>query len=227
MSKKFELERFNRDVPNDELIADLQRVATICGKKITFRQYNLHGKYTAGTLATRFGTWNLALATAGILPSEFKNIPNEMLFQNIQEAWRKLGRQPKFRDINSEVSQFGASVYIDRFGTWRKALESFVEFANSDSEGSEVIESLPNLSQSTKGDIVLHKTKRNINWRMQWFVLKRDNFRCVACGRSPAKDPNVELHVDHIKPWSKGGETVLENLQTLCATCNLGKGNTE
>ena len=38
---------------------------------------------------------------------------------------------------------------------------------------------------------------------------------------------NVELHVDHIKPWSKGGETVLENLQTLCATCNLGKSNIE
>ncbi len=34
-------------------------------------------------------------------------------------------------------------------------------------------------------------------------------------------------HIDHIKPWSKGGETVLENLQTLCATCNLGKSNIE
>ncbi|WP_367275291.1 HNH endonuclease [Microcoleus sp. CAWBG58] len=25
--------------------------------------------------------------------------------------------------------------------------------------------------------------------------------------------------------WSKGGETVLENLQTLCSLCNLGKSN--
>jgi 5-methylcytosine-specific restriction endonuclease McrA len=62
---------------------------------------------------------------------------------------------------------------------------------------------------------------------MQWQVLKRDNFKCVACGRSPAKDPNVELHVDHIKPWSKGGETIFENLQTLCSVCNIGKSNTE
>jgi 5-methylcytosine-specific restriction endonuclease McrA len=31
--------------------------------------------------------------------------------------------------------------------------------------------------------------------------------------------------VDHIVPWSKGGETILENLRTLCSKCNLGKGN--
>ncbi|MCL4507775.1 MAG: HNH endonuclease [Chloroflexi bacterium] len=35
----------------------------------------------------------------------------------------------------------------------------------------------------------------------------------------------MELHVDHILAWSKGGETVLENLQTLCSVCNLGKSN--
>jgi 5-methylcytosine-specific restriction endonuclease McrA len=34
----------------------------------------------------------------------------------------------------------------------------------------------------------------------------------------------VELHVDHVTPWSKGGETTLANLQTLCNKCNLGKG---
>jgi 5-methylcytosine-specific restriction endonuclease McrA len=34
----------------------------------------------------------------------------------------------------------------------------------------------------------------------------------------------VELHADHISPWADGGKTVLENLQTLCQNCNLGKG---
>ncbi|THJ09818.1 MAG: HNH endonuclease [Nitrospira sp. CG24C] len=27
------------------------------------------------------------------------------------------------------------------------------------------------------------------------------------------------------REWSKSGETVLENLQTLCSVCNLGKSN--
>ena len=55
--------------------------------------------------------------------------------------------------------------------------------------------------------------------------MHRDNFKCCKCGKSPAKDPSVELHVDHIIPWAKGGETVLENLQTLCSDCNLGKSD--
>jgi 5-methylcytosine-specific restriction endonuclease McrA len=56
-------------------------------------------------------------------------------------------------------------------------------------------------------------------------VLQRDRFTCCACGASPALTPSIELHVDHIVPWSKGGETVLGNLQTLCSVCNLGKSN--
>ncbi|MBR0162008.1 MAG: HNH endonuclease [Oscillospiraceae bacterium] len=47
------------------------------------------------------------------------------------------------------------------------------------------------------------------------------------CGASPAKDSSVELHIDHIKPWSKGGETVMENLETLCSIWNLGKSDLE
>ncbi|MGH6770170.1 MAG: HNH endonuclease [Xanthobacteraceae bacterium] len=33
------------------------------------------------------------------------------------------------------------------------------------------------------------------------------------------------MHVDHILAFAKGGRTVLENLQTLCEACNLGKGD--
>jgi hypothetical protein len=54
-------------------------------------------------------------------------------------------------------------------------------------------------------------------------VMRRDNFRCQMCGASQSE--GVTLHVDHILPVSHGGLTALENLQTLCADCNLGKGN--
>ena len=33
--------------------------------------------------------------------------------------------------------------------------------------------------------------------------MKRDNFKCCLCGASPAKDPSIELHIDHIIPYSK------------------------
>ena len=68
---------------------------------------------------------------------------------------------------------------------------------------------------------------RKISDKLRYSVLKRDNFKCCACGASPAKDPSVELHIDHIIPWSKGGETTLENLQTLCSKCNIGKSDSE
>ena len=84
------------------------------------------------------------------------------------------------------------------------------------------------LGTESRTNTVVYKqrrTSRNINVRLRFRVLQRDNFKCCACGASPAKDVSVELHVDHILPWSKGGETVFENLQTLCSKCNLGKSD--
>lgn len=59
--------------------------------------------------------------------------------------------------------------------------------------------------------------------KLRYQVIKRDKGRCTICGRT-AED-GVKLHVDHIKPISKGGKTELNNLRTLCDSCNLGKGN--
>ena len=83
------------------------------------------------------------------------------------------------------------------------------------------------LTEVADCNVVIYKntTKRDPNLRLRFKVLIRDNFKCCACGASPAKEPNVNLHIDHILPWSKGGETVIENLQTLCQNCNLGKSD--
>lgn len=58
---------------------------------------------------------------------------------------------------------------------------------------------------------------------IRWQVFQRDNWKCVACGRGAQHD--VILHIDHILPRSKGGKDKLENYQTLCDTCNIGKSN--
>ena len=122
--------------------------------------------------------------------------------------------------------------YSRHFGSWRKALEAFVEYINDDT-----VETADNADNETEEKIIVtkaipktvdtHKTKRDINLRLRFKVMQRDNFKCCMCGASPATDPNVILHIDHIKPWSKGGETVIENLQTLCSKCNLGKSDLE
>lgn len=57
--------------------------------------------------------------------------------------------------------------------------------------------------------------------QLRWKVLKRDGYRCRACGAGP--ENGAVLHIDHILAISNGGETTLVNLQTLCACCNFGK----
>ena len=59
--------------------------------------------------------------------------------------------------------------------------------------------------------------------RLRYQVMRRDGFRCVLCGAG--SNEGAILHIDHIKPVSKGGKTELSNLRTLCDRCNLGKGN--
>ena len=80
---------------------------------------------------------------------------------------------------------------------------------------------------ATKKNMTKKSKSRVIPDKLRYKVLKRDNFKCCACGASPAKDPSIELHIDHIVPWSKGGETKFENLQTLCSRCNIGKSDSE
>jgi len=68
------------------------------------------------------------------------------------------------------------------------------------------------------------KQEREImNDDIRYNVLKRDNYSCQICGVT-SKD-GAKLHVDHIVPVSKGGKTVMSNLQTLCEQCNVGKSN--
>lgn len=76
--------------------------------------------------------------------------------------------------------------------------------------------------QREKRRAMMERERRLMTASMRYEVLRRDNFRCKLCGAT-AKD-GVKLHVDHIKPVSRGGKTEMSNLRTLCERCNLGKG---
>ncbi|MFD5197009.1 homing endonuclease associated repeat-containing protein [Bacillus subtilis] len=72
-----------------------------------------------GTICNRFGGWNNALRKAGIDPAAKpkKTIySNELLIDILQEATKKLGRPPKFYEVQQ------ATTMAFRFGSWNKAL---------------------------------------------------------------------------------------------------------
>jgi len=224
---KFELEPYHKNTPSHELFDDLKCVAQILNKDtVSISEYNQEGRFHSGTIIRRFGSWNKAIEQAGLSKGVVINISDEELFTNIEKIWMKIGRQPRRREMKRPLSEYSETPYIRKFGSWRKALERFIEYINQDKKEDEdeleiMVEPEPERQQGPKKRI----SKREISHRLRFKILLRDGFTCKKCGRSPLKNPGVELHVDHLVPWSKGGESIPENLETKCVQCNLGKGN--
>jgi 5-methylcytosine-specific restriction endonuclease McrA len=218
--EKFEITRVTgAPVSESELIADLRKVADSAGTtKVTQRIYAELGRYDGRNLSRRFGTWNKALEAAGLDVSNEVDLPDERLFENILVLWQHYSRQPRRVELSQPPSVISQSPYRRRFRSWIEALETFVSWANAS-------EATAPRSGTAVGSQSQPRTGRDPSLRLRFKVRQRDRICCHHCGASPAKQPRVELHVDHIIPWSKGGETVLENLQTLCSACNVGKSN--
>ena len=217
---QFELSRVQgASVSDAELLSDLKRVAQLCNsEKVSHSKYEEFGTYDCKTISRRFGSWNKALLLAGLSISNEVYISDDRLFENMLKLWQHYGRQPRKRELARAPSTISEGPYKRRFSSWIAALKEFIDYANS-SEGE-----LPN-HNSRSASISRHKINRNPSLRLRWKVLKRDRFTCCSCGASPAIKIGVQLHVDHVIPYSKGGEAVLCNLQTLCSVCNSGKSN--
>jgi len=68
-------------------------------------------------------------------------------------------------------------------------------------------------------------TSRRIPQDVRRRVLERDSHRCIQCGKASAD--GATLTMDHVVPYSRGGETAEGNLVTLCEACNQGHGNAD
>jgi|TARA_B110000914_G_scaffold193366_1_gene180924 5-methylcytosine-specific restriction endonuclease McrA len=49
--------------------------------------------------------------------------------------------------------------------------------------------------------------------------MRRDNYSCNWCGSE------YDLCIDHVWPFSRGGDSEHGNLQVLCKTCNSNKSD--
>ncbi len=67
-----------------------------------------------------------------------------------------------------------------------------------------------------------HLSIRAFTPKMARAAYERQKGICPMCARQFAIE---EMQADHITPWSKGGKTIAENCQMLCAPCNRTKSN--
>ena len=73
------------------------------------------------------------------------------------------------------------------FGTFKKAIFAVMREMNPELMGPWPAE----VDRSVRG--FERRGPRTINLRMRFLILRRDRFRCCACGRSPATDAGVTL----------------------------------
>ncbi len=233
ITEKMKFQR-GKGMSDNELLNMIQAVASkLSTDTLTIDEFNQHAPISAATACRRFGGWCKALKQAGLIPKNIqKRYTDEECFENLLEVWTHYGRPPKYQEMPLPPSMISVRAYIGRWGSWRKALQAFVDYVNAD-EALEQQEkpkySTINPTQRQESKVIekplTDANRREIKIGLRYKILKRDCFRCVRCGRSPATCIGLELHIDHIKPWSKGGLTVPENLRTLCRDCNIGKGS--
>lgn len=208
-----------------ELIDELKRVSKQIGKiELSQPEFKEKSKIHPTTISRRFGSWSKGLKVAGLKEVRHGRRHTEFeYFENLLNVWTHYGKQPSYGEMSIAPSKISANTYRKRFGTWYLSLQAFIEYINTDKPNVE--QQIGKVQILEKKKTITAKEKRDISLGLRYKVLSKDRFKCVKCGNSPSTDITCKLHIDHILPFSKGGLTTFENLQTMCNNCNLGKGN--
>ena len=216
-----------------ELLCELEFVAARL-KFVQFgkRDFRTYGKFSVDPILNEFGNWTSAmielearLKGRGIeFRARKRGVPETTIFAEMERVWRLMGHRPSRAEWQSASPTVSYNLIRKRFDGWRSAFAAFIEFKRETAGDTGLNGTRARLSKSNSLDTANNPVVRH-GLRMD--VLVRDSCTCCICGRNPKTHPGLVLHVDHIRPYAKGGKTVKENLQTTCEACNLGKGAQE
>lgn len=240
MDFKFQRHRLN-EIPESRILEELEKAAKYFNYiEFAWRDFDKIANISASTIKNYYGSWKKGLVvlkkhlqSKGLDLSSRPFPPNRIhsdkdLFDEMERVWQKVGQRPSRTEWEMSGPKIAYGTYKLRFGGWTKACLKFIEYKmGGDLLADDFV--LPDREEqkAQQENITVYKKEnsRNVSLSLRLAVLSRDNFRCVFCGRSPATDTGTKLHIDHIKPFSEGGKSTLENIQTLCEECNLGKSN--
>src|ERR1017187_3967764 len=181
VSPKMKEQPFKR-LSNDDLIQELRRVQSLVGKSVlTVSDFNANSITSAEAIRRRFGGWPDGLRIAGIAQSELANKgwPDSKYFENLATVWTKLGRAPHVREMAAPPSTTPAKAYEYRWGTWRKALAAFVDWANSAEQSAAKSEAPTGEPREPAPAKIVRKPEdcREVRPGLRFKVFMRDHFR--------------------------------------------------
>lgn len=237
MDYKFQRRRLN-EIPKSKILDELEKAAKHFNYiEFGWRELSKVSDISGNTVKKNFGTWRKGLEALrehlkrkGLDLSKRPYSPNRIysdkeLFDEMERVWQKVGQRPSRTEWELSDHKISYTTYKQRFGGWTNACLKFIEYKMGasilvDTEPSPETHKIKSDRDSDKVSI-----GRSIPLKIRLKVLERDGYRCILCGRSPAMDVGVRLHIDHKIPFSKGGKSTEENLQTLCYDCNIGKSD--
>jgi hypothetical protein len=204
-----------------EIVASLKEYGRLHRKSSFGREEydNWSGRLLhSSNISKRFGSWGKALQAAGfrLISVGGKLDPQDMVTA-FRDCWHEHGSVPNKRRLDEHLEKHSCPFRAKSVERFFGGLGRLAKLIGQVESGQ-----LPESKLYER-----HKTARRlysaVSLKLRKAVLKRDGYRCVKCGANPKDDKSVRLEVDHIKPGSRGGPATLENLQTLCFSCNQGK----
>jgi len=211
--EKADLEKnVRRNIPKEELIDEIHRLATITGEIPLSRELENKGKFSLPTYIEKFGSWNAVLEIAGYELNKDHNLSREYIISQLKQLDENVNGRPRRIDVD-ENCELSYATFERHFGSWGKALE-FLDYEWEFGEW-QMGEDNPNWVEERKQNNQYYGP----NWpEIRERVLKRDGFECQRCSESET------LHVHHITPFKKFDDrniaNKLENLITLCPSCH-------
>jgi hypothetical protein len=217
---RYTVDRISSPFSKAQIVASLKEYGELhCKSSFTGRDYDNWSEKIAysSAIRRRFGGWGKALQAAGFRAHSSKPDPRDMVaaFRNCWQEQNSVPSYLQFSDYLEKLNYpFRTKTCVRFFGGLGR-LARLIEEVD--------LGTLPESKLYEHHKPVRRRLYDAVRPKVRLAVLKRDNYRCVKCGASPNDDKSIRLEVDHIVPGSRGGLATMENLQTLCSSCNQGK----
>jgi hypothetical protein len=111
-------------VSDDELVADLKRVAEKLGKSPTWAEYNTHGCHAPSTISRRFDGWNNAKDAVGLDRNTAHGVTDEVLLRDVREKYADTQVESITEFLFTEPD-YSYKTYRERFRSrWRAVVRA-------------------------------------------------------------------------------------------------------